>query len=419
MQSGLDGMRRTIREREPERPSTRLSTMLDADRVAAARHQKLDSRKLIGVLRGDLDWIVMKALEKDRTRRYETANGLAADVHRYLTSEPVLARPPSNFYRFQKLARRNKTVFAAVSAGLAALVLGLALSLYLFLQEHEARKRAVAAEKRAEGAAALEARLREDAELGGKYTQAGMLLSQGKYQEAEKIMNTISVHHPSGSAIFNVLGLDHARRGEWQAAISNYSKVVDLLPDDHMAYFVLAPLYLQVGDLDGYRRHRERILRQFGGTSEPQIAERLAKACLLLPLSPAELETVNKMAAVAMAAGPAHPARAYFQFAKGLADYRSGRFEEAARLLQQVINHEGHYERTAQACLVLAMAQQQLNQPEAARASLAKGIQIAEANLPKPGSHDLGELWHDILIIQILTREAQSLVHGAKPAMAN
>src|SRR5207249_4301023 len=67
----------------------------------------------IHVLRGDLDWIVMKALEKDRARRYETANGLARDVERYLSGEPIVARPPSKFYRLQKLARRNKLAFAA------------------------------------------------------------------------------------------------------------------------------------------------------------------------------------------------------------------------------------------------------------------------------------------------------------------
>ena len=143
LQSGIDEMRRTIREKEPARPSTRLSTMIDADLTAVAHRRHSDAPKLIHSLRGDLDWIVMKALEKDRTRRYETANGLAADVQRYLSNEPVAARPPSTIYKFQKLVRRNKTVFATVGAGMAALVIGyLILALYLFVQEKSALKRA-------------------------------------------------------------------------------------------------------------------------------------------------------------------------------------------------------------------------------------------------------------------------------------
>ena len=95
LQSGLDELRRTIREKEPARPSTRLSTMVDADLTAVAQRRQSEAPKLIHLLSGDLDWIVMKSLEKDRTRRYETANGLAIDIQRHLSNEPVLARPPS------------------------------------------------------------------------------------------------------------------------------------------------------------------------------------------------------------------------------------------------------------------------------------------------------------------------------------
>src|SRR5204862_1427641 len=125
MAVGLDAMRRIIREQEPVRPSTRLSTMLKADLTAVARHRQAEPAGLGPLLRGDLDWIVMKALEKDRGRRYETANGLARDVQHYLADEPVLARPPSKLYRFQKLARRNKLAFAAGAAVALALVLGM------------------------------------------------------------------------------------------------------------------------------------------------------------------------------------------------------------------------------------------------------------------------------------------------------
>src|SRR5437867_1805166 len=87
MKAGLDEMRRTIREKEPVRPSTRLSSMLAEEKTTTAKRRGVDAPKLIHLLRGDLDWIVMKCLEKDRTRRYETANSLAMDITRHLSNE--------------------------------------------------------------------------------------------------------------------------------------------------------------------------------------------------------------------------------------------------------------------------------------------------------------------------------------------
>jgi serine/threonine protein kinase len=143
LQAGLDEIRRIIREQEPVRPSTRLSTMVAGELTAAAQHRRADPPKLIHLLRGDLDWIVMKALEKERARRYATANGLAMDVQRYLTDEPVVACPPSRAYRLQKMVRRNKLVFAAAAAVLAALIAGLGVSTYLFIQEKAAKQAAI------------------------------------------------------------------------------------------------------------------------------------------------------------------------------------------------------------------------------------------------------------------------------------
>src|SRR5439155_26318577 len=97
---------RFIREEEPPAPSTRLSTSEQLPSIAANRG--LEPKKLSGLVHGELDWIVMKALEKDRNRRYETANGLARDIERYLHDETVLACPPSAAYRFRKFARRHR-----------------------------------------------------------------------------------------------------------------------------------------------------------------------------------------------------------------------------------------------------------------------------------------------------------------------
>jgi serine/threonine protein kinase/WD40 repeat protein len=150
--SGLDVMRRTIRERQPQRPSTRLSTMLEGELTTTAKHRHTESGKLIHSLRGDLDWIVMKCLEKDRARRYETAAGLANDVKRHLNCEPVVARPPSRLYEFQKTLRRHKFGFAAAGAVGVTLLIGLAFSTWLLAREKTAHRRAIAAEQAAESA---------------------------------------------------------------------------------------------------------------------------------------------------------------------------------------------------------------------------------------------------------------------------
>ena len=119
---GLDEVRRIIQEEEPPRPSTRVST-LGAALTTTAERRGVDPRRMSITLRGDLDWIVMKALDKDRNRRYETANSFALDVGRYLANEPVEACPPSVGYRVRKFARRNKGTLAT-AALLAVMLLG-------------------------------------------------------------------------------------------------------------------------------------------------------------------------------------------------------------------------------------------------------------------------------------------------------
>jgi WD40 repeat protein len=145
--SGLDEMRRIIREVEPPRPSTRLSTLCDADRLTVAKFRGLMPVQLASLLSGDLDWVVMKALEKNRARRYESASALAGDLERHLRNEPVLARPPSTGYLLQKLMHRHRLAFASAAAIIAALVIGLGAATWSFLNERVARQRAVAAER--------------------------------------------------------------------------------------------------------------------------------------------------------------------------------------------------------------------------------------------------------------------------------
>ena len=148
--AGLDEMRRTIREKEPARPSTRLSAMAADALTTAAKHCHTDAPKLLHAVQGDLDWIVMKCLEKDRARRYETANGVAMDIQRHLNCEPVAARPPSRLYEFQKTVRRHKFGFAAAAAVIAVLAIGALVSTWQAIRatraETLARQRQVESE---------------------------------------------------------------------------------------------------------------------------------------------------------------------------------------------------------------------------------------------------------------------------------
>ena len=160
----LEEVRRIVRETEPPKPSTRVRALVAADVRRLQSNSELgtrnsevnrasplrlphDRKELIQRLRGDLDWIVMKALEKDRRRRYDTASTLAQDIERHLAHEPVIARPPSRVYRFQKLVRRNRLTFAAAGAVILALALGAVVSAWQWRQSEAQRLRAEAGER--------------------------------------------------------------------------------------------------------------------------------------------------------------------------------------------------------------------------------------------------------------------------------
>ncbi len=154
--AAYDEIRRIIKEEEPPRPSTRLSTMGESlSKVSSQR--KTEPAKLSALVKGDLDWIVMKALEKDRDRRYDTASAFAADVRRFLAEEPIEARPPSTWYRFRKMARRNKMALTTAAIVAAALLVGTGLSTWQAVRATRAEQKARLS---AEQAAAAEAAAR-------------------------------------------------------------------------------------------------------------------------------------------------------------------------------------------------------------------------------------------------------------------
>jgi len=196
--AGLDELRRTIREQDPPRPSTRLSGLRREDLTTTAKCRGTEAPKLVHLVRGDLDWIVMKCLEKDRRRRYETANDLANDIERHVRHEPVSARPPSAVYRAQKFVQRNTAMVIAAASIVAVLMLGIVASTWQAARamraernESRQRQRAEQNERRTEQALADEANQRRLAEAQfycASIGQVQALIDQGQYGRARQIL---------------------------------------------------------------------------------------------------------------------------------------------------------------------------------------------------------------------------------------
>jgi dipeptidyl aminopeptidase/acylaminoacyl peptidase len=158
LSKGYAEMQRIIAEQEPAKPSTRMSTLTDEQRTVVAKNRGMESGALRRGIQGDLDWIVMKCLEKDRTRRYETSNGLAADLRRHLSNELITARPPTTGYLLKKLIKRNKAAFATAAVVVASLVIGIVATTWQALRATRAEQRQAELRKEAE-------RSREQAEM--------------------------------------------------------------------------------------------------------------------------------------------------------------------------------------------------------------------------------------------------------------
>jgi serine/threonine protein kinase/WD40 repeat protein len=163
LRQGWDEILRYIREVDPPKPSTKLSTM--GEEIGVVARNRRTPPKLLGrLVRGDLDWIVLKALEKDRSRRYDSADAMAQDVQRFLDDQPVQATPPSTFYAIRKYVKRHKVRVAAAAAVLLALVVGLVLSSLGFLEASRQKGEAVAERDAAQKARASEAEARRAAD---------------------------------------------------------------------------------------------------------------------------------------------------------------------------------------------------------------------------------------------------------------
>ncbi len=209
-----------IREEESPRPSLRLSTTEELPSIAACRH--VEPQKLRGLVRGELDWIVMKALEKDRNRRYETANGLAADLRRYLEDGPVQACPPSAAYRMRRLIRRNKLAISTVLLVAAALVVGIVVSTWQAMRARDA-------ERLAENRLGAEKSARSQAEAARAEEGKQRGLAEQRRAESEESQRSLA---STLADMYTAQGLMAAERDQPAQAVLWFASAPRVAPSD-------------------------------------------------------------------------------------------------------------------------------------------------------------------------------------------
>ncbi len=183
--AALDEIRRIIRDQAPPLPSLRIST-LGQNRTIVATDRQADPNRLSQLVRGDLDWIVMKSLEKDRTRRYETATGLAADIRRYLSNRAVEAGPPSAVYRFRKFARRNRASIATAMTLFVVLLLATAASSWQAIRARQAERHADEQAVQAEKSAAVAIAEKQRADVKSQEAEARAKEALSERERAEQ-----------------------------------------------------------------------------------------------------------------------------------------------------------------------------------------------------------------------------------------
>jgi eukaryotic-like serine/threonine-protein kinase len=233
--AAFDEIRRMIREEDLPRPSQRLSTSETLPSIAASR--KTEPARLSKMLQGEVDWIVMKALEKDRTRRYETASGLAQDIQRYLADEPVEACPPSASYKLKKFARKHRAVLMTLSALAALLIVGVALSGWQAVRARQAeiaawaaRNAEAEARNKADTAAASEKDAKDAETVQRKLAETERDAKRAALGQAESLRLTAqsSVVLPNDPGLALLLAIEGARRAQPRNASHNNALVAAL-----------------------------------------------------------------------------------------------------------------------------------------------------------------------------------------------
>jgi serine/threonine protein kinase len=410
LKTGLDEVRNAIRHHEPDRPSTRLRTMTLAELADAAARRRTESGKLLCEVRDDLDWIVMKALEKERARRYATANGLAMDIQHYLSGEPIIARPSSASYKFRKLVSRNKVWFAGGALAFTSLVVALSITSWSLAREERARR---------------------EAEMTERYLVDILRQSHFEFRQAlsDAVANSVEVlrrenspddidafleplrqvdlsAEPMAVELLLARSESFARHGLWKDAEADIAPVLRYYPGNCDAYHILIPVYLMTKNREKYEQIRRQVPAYFSGTTNAFEADRMAKDCLALPVDGADLATFGRMADYA--ANCRIVQNPFFKISGGLAEYRMGHFQQAISLVAPFKNN-GYLCLRSEALVILAMCQWQTGLHSEARDNLSDAAKIIQQQIPKPEGGDLSPEWREWIIAYTLYDEATKM----------
>jgi len=422
--SAVDEVRHLIREVDPPEPSAAVKQMAQDRRKEVAANRSNDPQKLPGVLKGDLDRIVMKALAKERRHRYPTAEAFAADVTRYLHNEPVLARSPSRFYQLGKMVSRNRLLFAGGGAVLLSLMAGLGGATVMY-------HRAVRARDATEVARANEENLRRRAESGMRVAQAAVHLRYGNLSKADEVIAESPASMPpptlEGVGTFRALGLWHAREGRWREAAERFSALagastrVDAADSDLISLDVLmaAAATCRAGNQAEYENVRNLALRRFGNTGNAVVAEQVVKACLMRPANPEQmvkLGSLELLLDVNRSNGePEDPLGQYLaawrDFSSALAEYRRGNYPVAVERVA-VCTRTPNDARVALAHILTAMISRKAGGPQDPNEEMRLGREMIERRkAAEPNIFDVTEpLWTDWVFAEMLLKEAEGVV---------
>lgn len=247
-EAGFAEMQRIIREEDPPRPSTRVSTLQGAALTTLSHQRGIDERRLRQVFRGELDWIVMKSLDKDRERRYESVASLARDIRRYLSDEPVQACSPSAIYRFRKFARRNKTMLVMGSFVAAALVAGTVVSTWQAIRAESSLVEVQRQQNLAEANYRQAEVQRALAEANFKDAERQRRLAESSYNQARRAVDELFVHF-GDDVILNQPEFQPLRAELLQSALRYYQEFIETWKDEPAKQAEIAASYRKVADL--------------------------------------------------------------------------------------------------------------------------------------------------------------------------
>jgi len=409
---GISKIRDTLLNTEVQRPSLMLGETGRDVLQSVAKDRKAEPTQLISFIRGDLDWIVLKAMDKNRSRRYQTVNSLARDVQRFLEHQPVAARPPGRFYLLGKFIRRNRLAVGAGITLATSLVAGLVISTSLYKREREA----LGEQRRLR---VVESRLREQADARAKVAQVAFLLDQGRIDEADALRQRypISSIEPSleAASVFRALGDWNATHGRWDQAIQCFKLLMqaNLLDEpgnvlQRTDLMAISSVLLYHDRLE-YLRFRNEVKERYLSPHNVLQAEHLLKICLI---SPADDDLLNRLKHTVEVMG--EPTRtslpSWSGLSLGLYRYRSGDNESALKAAETGLT-DRNIKNSCRASILalLSMIHSRMGEHPKAAETLSEANRLiteSEGNDAVQGS-SIPPYWFDWVIAEVLVREAE------------